>query len=271
MKTTQNIMKTTQNIIRPNRNQLEPTLSTSLLTAIAAVFSKSSKQFLTVAAGAVVVLGLVTSAAGAIIVPTGLNPGDKYHLAFVTSGTRDATSTSIADYNAFVQSLADAAGIGNLEGVTWFAIGSTATVAARDNAVVGATTPVYLLNGTTKVADGFADMWDSSLDNKLNLRETLTTYTGSVWTGSSGAGEIPSWGDQWLGDPDGEGPVIGNSNVASSSSWIDNGGEGDPATNLPMYALSEELTVAPIPEPGTMGLLGLALGAFFMSRRARKN
>ena len=51
-----NMMKTTQNINRSNRNQLEPIHSTSLLTASAAVFLKTSKQFLTVAVGAGVVL-----------------------------------------------------------------------------------------------------------------------------------------------------------------------------------------------------------------------
>ena len=35
-------------------------------------------------------------------VPTGLNGGDQYRLVFVTSTTRDATSSDIADYNAFV-------------------------------------------------------------------------------------------------------------------------------------------------------------------------
>jgi formylglycine-generating enzyme required for sulfatase activity len=51
-----NMMKTTQNINRPNKNQLEPIHSTSLLTDSAAVFLKTSKQFLTVAVGAGVVL-----------------------------------------------------------------------------------------------------------------------------------------------------------------------------------------------------------------------
>ena len=35
-------------------------------------------------------------------VPVGLLPGEVYHLAFVTSGTRDASSSAIADYNLFV-------------------------------------------------------------------------------------------------------------------------------------------------------------------------
>lgn len=214
------------------------------------------------------VLGVSASVASAVtLVPTGLNPGDKYHLVFVTSTTRDATSTNIADYNSFVQSAANAAGIGNTVGITWFAIGSTATVAANDNAVVGATTPVYLLNGTTKVADNYVDMWNGNIDFKINRTELDTTYTGLVWTGSSDAGEIPPWNDQWLGDPAGEGPVVGSANVASSS-WIDNGG-ADPATNLPMYALSQELTV--VPEPGAMGLLALAGSTLLLRRRARKN
>ena len=55
-----------------------------------------------------------------------LNPGDTYHLVFVTEGTRDATSTDIADYNAFVKAEAERPGATteNL-GINWFAIGST--------------------------------------------------------------------------------------------------------------------------------------------------
>ena len=37
----------------------------------------------------------------------GLQPGDAYHLFFVTDGMRDATSTDIADYNAFVRAEAE--------------------------------------------------------------------------------------------------------------------------------------------------------------------
>jgi hypothetical protein len=52
---------------------------------------------------ALVTLGTASAVQAAIVtVPTGLNPGDQYRLVFVTSGTRDATSTNIADYNTFV-------------------------------------------------------------------------------------------------------------------------------------------------------------------------
>ena len=35
----------------------------------------------------------------AVTVPTGIDAGDSYRLAFVTSTTRDGTSSDIADYN----------------------------------------------------------------------------------------------------------------------------------------------------------------------------
>lgn len=78
-----------------------------------------------------------TSARAEVFVPPGLNPGDEYHLVFVTEGTRDATSHDIADHNAFVQAEAEREGATTEDfGIHWFAIGSTATVNARDNALV---------------------------------------------------------------------------------------------------------------------------------------
>lgn len=212
------------------------------------------------------VLGVTASvASAAIVVPPSLSPGDKYHLVFVTSTTRNATSTNIADYNAFVQAAADNAGIGSGDGVDWFAIGSTQTVAAKVNALIGATNLVFLLNGTTKVADGFTDMWDTTLDNKINRTELGATYSGAVWNGSKDNGAIPDWGSEWLGDVE---AVVGNAN-ATNMNWLDNGTQVR-GNLLPMYALSEELTVPTVPEPGTMGLLGLASGALLLRRR-RKN
>lgn len=51
--------------------------------------------------GAIVMLAAIsimpiTADAAPITLPIGLNPGDEYRLAFVTSTTRDATSTDIA-------------------------------------------------------------------------------------------------------------------------------------------------------------------------------
>ena len=56
-----------------------------------------------------------------------------YHLVLVTEGTRDATSSDIADYNAFVQAEAERDGaVTQNFGIDWFVIASTATVHARD-------------------------------------------------------------------------------------------------------------------------------------------
>jgi hypothetical protein len=41
-----------------------------------------------------------------LLTPTGLMPGDHFRFVFVTDGTRDVTSSNIADYNNFVNSQA---------------------------------------------------------------------------------------------------------------------------------------------------------------------
>ena len=88
--------------------------------------------------------------------PDGLSPGDTYHFAFVTSGYTNAASSNIADYNSFVNQQAGLSGATTETwGINWYAIGSTETVDARDNAAVNAA--VYLLNGT-QVETGFNDM-----------------------------------------------------------------------------------------------------------------
>ena len=59
----------------------------------------------------VIALFLISdSAFGSIFVPDGLQPGDMYHLVFVTDGARDGESNAIADYNAFVQAEAERSG-----------------------------------------------------------------------------------------------------------------------------------------------------------------
>jgi len=79
------------------------------------------------------------------LVPTGLGVGDTFHLAFTTTttvtqntggGTQLATDPQwaiIANWDAVVQSDADAGGVGTSAGLSWNVIGSTSTVdASRD-------------------------------------------------------------------------------------------------------------------------------------------
>ena len=125
-----------------------------------------------------------TRLVAAVFVPAGLNPGDVYQLAFVTTGTTTATSAVIQDYNAFVnaQAALNPALTGTNMGVTWSAIGSTTTVNAQTNALVQA--PVYLLN-STQIATGFADFWDGSLLAPINI-DQFGQSSGATfaWTGS---------------------------------------------------------------------------------------
>src|SRR5262245_19190294 len=104
---------------------------------------------------------IASSASGIpITAPTGLNPGDLYRLAFVTSTTRSAYSSNIDDYNTFVTNVANTVPELASLGTTWKAIGSTATVDARDNTGTnpvpdGVGVPIFLLNDTLLAADNF--------------------------------------------------------------------------------------------------------------------
>lgn len=62
----------------------------------------NNKRPLSVVVTSLLVGWAATSAQADVYVPPSLNPGDTYHLAFVTRDTRDALSSAIADYNAFV-------------------------------------------------------------------------------------------------------------------------------------------------------------------------
>jgi hypothetical protein len=127
--------------------------------------------------------------AAPITVPTGLNPGDQYRLAFVTSGARDASSFIIADYNDFVQAHADAVPELLSLGVSWNAIASTLGDDARDNTDTdpggGTGVPIFLLDDT-KLADDNSDLWDGTLDAALDVDESGEFFGGSfsVWTGT---------------------------------------------------------------------------------------
>ena len=55
----------------------------------------------------VLVLAASVAYAEPVRQPPGIEPGESYRLVFVTLQTRDARSSDIEDYNAFVQGVAD--------------------------------------------------------------------------------------------------------------------------------------------------------------------
>ena len=123
---------------------------------------------------------------------SGIGYGDRFRLLFVSSTTRDATSSDINDYN---QHVINAAGAGHsairVLKNGFRAIGSTEAVDAKDNAgLTGTGVKIYWLGGDNKVADNNTDLLDGSWDDEANQ----TTETGAassaehIWTGSTDAG-----------------------------------------------------------------------------------
>lgn len=214
----------------------------------------------------------------------GINPntnnawavGDTYHLAYVTTATRDASSTDIADYHAFVNTDAGTQNVTNQNGdtvnlgsVNWFAVASTATNDAIDNvSFTGSVWDIYnMLNDGAAAAtnDGFlaadaADFWDfqfppSTGNNSGNPIVDLSGGNNNVWTGTGEGGTA----DSALGD--------GTASARQWTGWWNWAAPFNESTNdtlLPMLAVSEELTV--VPESSAALLIGLA-GLVLLRRR----
>jgi hypothetical protein len=210
-----------------------------------------------------------------ITVPTSLSPGDQYRLAFVTSTTRDALSSNIADYNTFVSNAANAVPELLALLTTWKAIASTSSVAARVNtgtvpSFAGGSlgVPIFLLNDT-KLVDSNDDLWDGNLDVPLNRTEFGSLVDAGVWTGSYADGS-PSFPDVLGSFPS----VLGFSSY-SDSGWV-HFIEGNSFDDFNYYALSAPLTVPSslvVPEPSTLCLLAVGiclLGIISYRQRRRK-
>ena len=202
------------------------------------------------------------------VVPTGLSLGEQYRLAFVTSTTRDATSSNIADYNAFVTATANAVPELAALGITWKAIGSTITVDAQDNthtnlALDGLGVPIYLLNDTLFVSNN-DDLWAPSPVNHSSLGVTENGSSPGpllVWTGTNtyGTTEPP----YQLGEGN---PALGYS-PSTSAGWIW-GNYPSEEEEHHFYAVSDT-TMTVIPEPGTATLLVLGLVGLAAAGRRR--
>ena len=118
--------------------------------------------------------------------------GDKYRLAFVSRATTQATSTDITTYNTFVQGVANSSTL-NLGSATWRVIGSTATVDARDNTSTnplwnGTGEAVFLVDGTTNIANNYDNLWYGGINHALNLDERGVLFSTNIFTGSNADG-----------------------------------------------------------------------------------
>lgn len=199
------------------------------------------------------VLGLTATPALAapITTPPGLNVGDSYRLAFVTSTATNGQSGNIADYNALATNTANSQPELAALGTTWTAIASTSAVDARDNTNtnpnVGVGVPIYRLDGL-RIADNNADLWNSSIQNPLNINQLGNTLSILPWTGTKADG---TKGTSGSAGPLGADPAIGGSSSQTTQSWIIAGGYNtSPPNPNPIYAISDILTVAAPPSVG---------------------
>ncbi len=196
-------------------------------------------------------------------VPTGLSHGDTSRRVFVTSATTTASSSDISDYNAFVNSAAGAAGISirgvqgastieTIGDITWYAIGSTEDVDAIDNIGGTSNSGIYRPDGVL-VANSTSDLFDTDQYTPIRVTEYGQILVDTeVWTGSQlgmAAGSL-ALGGRWA--------AIGITWEDAYQNWLTY--DYIPTDNAhPLYAISEELTVAPVPAPAAVlpGTLGL--------------
>jgi hypothetical protein len=195
--------------------------------------------------------------------PSDLAPGSTYFLTFVTAGIRDALSSNIADYDAFVTAEANSDPLLAALGVPWMVIGSTPTVDAITH--IGVTGPIYNLAGQL-VATGETDLFDGNPGTPITQaiaapiaydQHGSQLVTG-VWTGTNSAGMGSS--------PLGGTYVSAGSSTSTIFTWIR--GETMPTTfgtldgrePIPrsFFGISGPLVV-PVPEPDTIRLLLVAL------------
>jgi len=228
---------------------------------------------------AIVVFGSLSTARAepvSLATPAGLAPGAQFRFLFLTSGTLAATSTDIADYNTFVNGQASGA---TYEGsvVSWKAVGSTATVNARDNVGgFGGNVPVYLTDGTLLAGDlttstSNKGLWSGTLfatptigidGNGVTTRfaHTGSNADGTGYTNAQlGAASFVRYGD----------PTF---NVGTFGWHFSiNGMPTDNAANF--YGVSSELTVPnAVPEidpAGMASVLALVTGALGLLERRR--
>jgi hypothetical protein len=208
----------------------------------------------------IVVFGLFQSGpatAAPVITPIGLNPGDTYRLVFVTSTTTTAASSDINFYNNFVNTLGFAA------------TGSTASVDARDNTNTNPTqglgTAIYLLDGSTKVAENNVDLWNRNIAAAINLDETgsgpisTTVHAGTFIDGMATAGFS-------LGDATSS--IGSTSSSQTGSGWIFSFASSS-NVELGLYGISGILTVAEVPEPASLALFALGFAGIVCVRRRK--
>lgn len=213
---------------------------------------------------AIMLLAATSVQAQVTTLPSSLLFGQKYYLAFVTSGSISGTSANVADYDAFVQAQANLNGLGTISGVpvTWKALVSTPSISAFNHLGISGSTPIFRLNDV-QIASGSSDLWDGNLSAALNVDQFGTTLTsGTAWTGTQDNGL--AYPGLELGSST---PIFGGPN-ATTAPWLVSG-SGTNSNTFRVYAFSQELIAVPEPTSISLAIGGGLVAAAWTARRRR--
>ena len=188
------------------------------------------------------------------LIPDGLGAGDQFRLLFLSSSSRNATPTSIATYNTWIQDRVDA-GHTDIQDYTetFRAVGCTAAVDARDDTGTTYTSddkgvPIYWLNGD-KAADEYEDFYDETWDEEASMRDesgNTVSAPGSVWTGCEHDGTEAFANLMSLALGNNMGVIFGVPNSdATNAGPLSSGASGGRTVSRPLYGLSGVFSVSP--------------------------
>jgi hypothetical protein len=201
------------------------------------------------------------------LVPSGLQPGDSFQIIFTTSTTRDATASTIAAYDSFVNGNADSFGFGpnSAAPISWTAIANV-----LDGTVTTTHSPqiddVYDPTGSLFRSTAVGLYTTATVPGNATIeRLDFASPTTEVWTGFD-LTDVGSTTDALGGNTFAGYPLSGSNALWAFQSVR-------PASfTLPLYGLSESLTVASVPEPSTFVMLGTgAIVLIVFRRRNRKH
>ena len=216
------------------------------------------------ATSAVLEMGVTEVPADWSLIPSGLGAGDQFRLLFLSSSSRNATPTSIATYNTWIQDLVDA-GHADIQDhtETFRAVGCTAAVDARDYTGTTYTSdykgvPIYWLNGD-KAADEYEDFYDETWDEEASMRDesgNTVSAPDPVWTGCEhdGTEGFRGGGSSALGSNRGVVFGVPNSDATNEGPLSGNTSSFGGAVR-PFYGLSGVFQVGAIEVPADWSLV----------------
>lgn len=153
--------------------------------------------------------------------PPGAADRNEKLLAFVSSTAVTGDVMSTGGFDTMCNNLAKTAGISGYFKAWVTETGSTAAQRFEQSTC---SYRYYLVDGSTIVANSYADLTDGTLSNPINKDETGAVYNGNVWTssGTSGGGAGGSYCGEWRVGTNASTGIYGTTTSATST-WTNAG------------------------------------------------